>query len=450
MAAIRDKEVNELFNVMPLNDVYLEKKQELRKREKSMREKMEGKFIPIIYTEDKEVKYATDLTLQEQSQEYIRCALDPIYFIETYLTVFDQTIGIQGEIVPFKLFPFQKKLINAYQTYKQNIANKYRQAGVSTTTCAYIAWYVSFNKNRTAAIVANKLDTARDELMADVTGFIESCPAWLRREPTKRDAATHKIYDNNSELKAFSSKGLRGPTPTLMFWDETAWTERAEQFWIATRPAVNSTGGRTIFVSTPNGLDAVFYKTFEEARRGNGNFNAVELWWYNDPRYTRNKVTGKFDLVWVKNKGHEDEDIIKDEEYSHEFRNELIDKGYVASSSWFESMVVDYNGNERQLAQELLCSFLGSGDNFISQEHIQRIEQKEMRKPIRKEYVDKNMWIWEDAVEGAEYLNIVDASAGHGEDFSTLNVFKIIEQVTMKEVFRNGRKKMRQVKRKIV
>jgi len=448
MAAIRDKEANELFNVMPLNDILLEKKIELRKQEKKMRGGMEGKFIPIIYTEGEEVKLATDLTVKEQREEYLRCALDPIYYIETYLTVFDQTRGPQGEIVAFKLFPFQRELVNAYQSFKQNIANKYRQAGVSTTTCAFIAWYVTFNKNRTAAIVANKLDTARDELMADVVGFIESCPKWLRREPTKRDAATHKIYDNNSELKAFSSKGLRGPTPTLIFWDETAWTERAEQFWTATRPAVNSTGGRTIFVSTPNGLDPVFYKTFEEARRGKSNFNAVELWWYNDPRYTQTKE-GIFDLIWIKNKGLEDEEILNDEDFSHTFRNELIDDGYVASSSWFEAMVLDYNGNDRQLAQELLCSFLGSGDNFISQEHIQRIEQKEMQKPIRKEFVDKNMWIWEDVIEGAEYLQVVDASAGHGEDNSTSNIFKLIEEVSMKAVNRNGKIKMRKVKRKI-
>jgi hypothetical protein len=284
--------------------------------------------------------------------------------------------------------------------------------------------------------------------MADVVGFIESCPEWLQRKPTKRDAATHKIYDNGSELKAFSSKGLRGPTPTLIFWDETAWTERAEQFWTATRPAVNSTGGRTIFVSTPNGLDPVFYKTFEDARRGESNFNSVELWWYNDPRYTRDK-DGKLDLEWVKNKGKENELRVKDENWSHEKRLEMVKDGYEATSSWFESMVLDYNGNDRQLAQELLCSFLGSGDNFIAQEHIQRIEQEEMIDPIRKEYVDKNMWIWEDEIEDANYIQVIDASAGHGEDFSTVNIFKVIEEQSMKAVNRNGKIKMRKVKRKI-
>jgi hypothetical protein len=333
-------------------------------------------------------------------------------------------------------------LVRAYQTHKQNIANKYRQAGVSTTTCAYIAWYVMFNKNRTVAIVANKLDTARDELMADVVGFIESCPEWLQRKPTGRDAATHKIYDNGSELKAFSSKGLRGPTPTLIFWDETAWTERAEQFWTATRPAVNSTGGRTIFVSTPNGLDPVFYKTFEDARIGKTNFNAIELWWYNDPRYNE-------ELEWVKNKGKDNEERIKDENWDAKKRLEMVKDGYEATSPWFEAMVVDYNGNMRQLAQEILCSFLGSGDNFIAHEYIQRIEQHEQKEPIREEYLDKNMWIWEDKIDEANYIQVIDASAGHGDDFSTVNIFKIIEEITTKPITKNGKIKMKKVKRKI-
>ncbi len=38
------------------------------------------------------------------------------------------------------------------------------------------------------------------------------------------------------------------------------------------------------------------------------------------------------------------------------------------------------------------------------------------------------MWIWEDEIEDADYLLIADASAGHGDDNSTVNVFKILEE----------------------
>jgi hypothetical protein len=47
------------------------------------------------------------ITIIEQEEELIKCILNPIYFIETYLTIFDQTQGVAGMIVPFKLFDFQ-------------------------------------------------------------------------------------------------------------------------------------------------------------------------------------------------------------------------------------------------------------------------------------------------------------------------------------------------------
>jgi len=124
-----------------------------------------------------------------------------------------------------------------------------------------------FNRNRQVAIVADKLETARDELMNDVVEFIEGCPNWLKPKTGKateknlKDTQKLKVYDNNSKLGAFSSKGLRGYTPTLIFWDETAWTEKSDKFWTSAQPTLQ-TGGAAIMVSTPSGLDPVFYKTF--------------------------------------------------------------------------------------------------------------------------------------------------------------------------------------------
>jgi hypothetical protein len=194
-------------------------KEEARKLAEKVK-KESGDIVPIIITKEGEAKKATELNIPEQEAEYVKCASNPIYFIETYLTIFDQTQGTSGLIVPFKLFDFQKELVNAYMDNRFVIANKYRQAGISTTTCAFIAWYVMFNRNRQVAIVADKLETARDELMNDVVEFIEGCPSWLRPKTGKfakkdlKDTQKLKVYDNNSKLGAFSSKGLRGYTPT--------------------------------------------------------------------------------------------------------------------------------------------------------------------------------------------------------------------------------------------
>jgi hypothetical protein len=466
MAEPKDSNI-EHISAIPFNEEIEKQKRELRKKaEELLKNIIPGEQEITLLSGEK--KMAKDLDIEEQTVEIIRCTKDPIYFICTYLNIFDQTQGDGGMIVSFELFPFQKELVMAYYNHRFNIANKYRQAGISTTTCAYISWYIMFNEHRNVAIVADKLETARDEMMRDVIGFIESCPEWLRPDPIHRDTMKHKHYDNDCQLRAFSSKGLRGYTPTLLFWDETAWTERADAFWTSARPTLQ-TGGRAIFVSTPNGLDPVFYKTFDSAIKGKNNFNPIELWWYNDPRYTTykkeftydpniaecsveygydpNKKEGDFNLEWVKNKGKKTEIRVTDEHWNHTKRKKMIEDGWTATSCWFEQQVRDYNGDMKKLAQELLCSFLGSGDNFISEEYLKRIEEEDIETPIRQEYVDNEMWIWEDPILGEEYITSIDASPGHGEDFSTINIYKIKEIIEEKLITKNGIIKKKKITR---
>ena len=430
--------------IVPFDIQKEREKEELRRLAAELRKKSD-KFEPIIYTKNNGVKKASELTYQEQEDEIVRCAANPIYFIETYLTIFDQTKGNGGMIVQFKLFDFQKELIETYLAERFVVANKYRQAGISTTTCAYIAWYVMFNNNRQVAIVADKLETARDEIMSDVVDFIDNCPDWLRpktgrtSEKFLKDTQKLKLYDNGSRLGAFSSKGLRGMTPTLLFWDETAWTEKGDKFWTSAQPTLQ-TGGRAIMVSTPSGLDAVFYKTFMGARSAENGFKAVELWWYNDPRYNK-------DLCWLKNKGKENEIRIEDENWDNKKRIKMADDGWEASSPWFEEQVRNANGDMRKIAQELLCSFLGSGDNFIAEEYLKRIDDEEVQTPIRQEYMDLNLWIWEDPIPGEMYIMALDASPGHGEDSSTMNMLKVNEIIEEKIVTKGDKTKKVKIKR---
>jgi len=430
---------------IPFNYQLEQSKLDARRLASELRKKS-SKYIPVITTKEGKVKTVNDLTFSEQEDEIIRCALNPIYFIEKYLTIFDQTKNDgNGEIIPFKLFDFQKDLIEIYLQNKFVIANKYRQAGVSTTTCAYIAWYIMFNENRQVAIVADKLETAKDELMSDVVNFIEDCPDWLKpktgrqTEKNLKDTQKLKLYDNGSRLGAFSSKGLRGMTPTLIFWDETAWTEKGDIFWTSARPTLQ-TGGAAIMVSTPFGLDAVFYKTFMGAKRNENNFKAVELWWFNDPRYNK-------DLMWIKNKGKENEKQLIDENWDNKKRIMMMDDGWEATSPWFEEQIRDANGDMKKIAQELMCSFLGSGDNFIAEEYLKRIEENEIKPPIRQEYTDLNMWIWEDPIIGEDYLIGIDTSSGHGDDYSTINILKKQEIIEEKIITKNNKPQKIKIKK---
>lgn len=423
-----------------LPDIELQKKkEEARERYKKLSQRGKKPVIKVV-TGDGVIKAVDKLTVKEQEEQFIKCALDPIYFIETYLKIFDQTQGENGMIVPFKLFEFQKDLITKYLNNDFNIANKYRQAGISTCTCAYLSWYVMFNKNRSVAIIADKLGTAQDELMNDVVEFIEGCPTWLKPKPTRKNTQKLKKYDNGSEIGAFAAKsGLRGYTPTLLFWDETAWTEKSDKFWESAGPTLQ-TGGSAIMVSTPNGYDAIFYKTFNLAIQKKNGFKAIELYWFNDPRYNKN-------LKWYKNRGNEDEIVLPDQDFTNEKRLQLYKDNWEPYNEWMDAQYKRTNGDIRKINQEILGKFLGSGDNFIAGEYLGKIEEKQVQTPIRQEYVDSNMWIWEDPIPSEEYIMSIDVSSGHGDDYSTINMLKLSEFIENVIVTKNRIKTKQKVKK---
>lgn len=423
-----------------LPDIELQKKkEEARERYKKLSQRGKKPVIKVV-TGDGIIKAVDKLTVKEQEEQFIKCALDPIYFIETYLKIFDQTQGENGMIVPFKLFEFQKDLITKYLNNDFNIANKYRQAGISTCTCAYLSWYVMFNKNRSVAIIADKLGTAQDELMNDVVEFIEGCPTWLKPKPTRKNTQKLKKYDNGSEIGAFAAKsGLRGYTPTLLFWDETAWTEKSDKFWESAGPTLQ-TGGSAIMVSTPNGYDAIFYKTFNLAIQKKNGFKAIELYWFNDPRYNKN-------LKWYKNRGKEDEIVLPDQDFTNEKRLQLYKDNWEPYNEWMDAQYKRTNGDIKKINQEILGKFLGSGDNFIAGEYLGKIEEKQVQTPIRQEYVDSNMWIWEDPIPSEEYIMSIDVSSGHGDDYSTINMLKLSEFIENVIVTKNGIKTKQKVKK---
>ena len=94
--------------------------------------------------------------MRDLKLEYIKCASDPVYFIENYLQTFDQT---RNGYVPFTLFERQKDVIRGYRTHNNNLVLKYRQSGISTLTAAYAVWLMIFadrNSPEKILIIANK------------------------------------------------------------------------------------------------------------------------------------------------------------------------------------------------------------------------------------------------------------------------------------------------------
>lgn len=353
------------------------------------------------------------MTKQELLQEYAKCAVDPVYFAEKYCQVFDQT---SGGYKSFVLFEKQKELIKAYQNHRFNIVLKPRQAGVSTTSALYCAHTILFadpEKPEKILIVANKLQTAQ-EFLKKVKSFITSAPEWMFNISTdliKNNDGYVEMY-NGSAAKAVatSEDALRGFTPTIMVMDEAAFIERGAEVWTAALPAL-STGGKGLLISTPNGMDELYYKIYDGAKSKNNNFNIVEMRWYEDPRFNK-------DLKWVRG----DETIL--EKDLSKFK-ELVEKQYKPTSSWYEQMCRELNNDVRKIAQELDGNFNSSGNNVIPDEQTEFIRKNNLRTPIRTEGFDNKVWIWEYPIEGHKYLAGVDVSRGDSTDYSTIQIVDI-------------------------
>jgi hypothetical protein len=369
----------------------------------------------------------------EQLKEYARIIKDTPYALRTYLQTFDNT---QKKFVPLELFPDQIQLLKDYETFNENITRKYRQAGVTTVTAAWLSKKLQLAKPdnpERVLIIANKRDTAI-EMANKVRHFLDQWPEWLNVgfSPDKNSESRFRL-NNGSEVKAVatSADALRGFTPTVLVFDEAAYIEAGEDFWAASMASL-STGGKIILISTPNGYDPIYWGVYDQAIRGINDFHITDLRWFKDPRYTK-------DLVWIKvpdivhymlnREQYNDDDVVL-KEFDLLKYQELMDQGYQPYSSWFESMSKKFKYDKRKIAQELECDFLGSGDSVIPSETMERIAKTMIKQPKEK-YMQGTLWLWKEPEQGHRYIMGVDVSRGDSEDFSSINIidFDAREQV---------------------
>lgn len=353
-----------------------------------------------------------------------KCLNDPVYAIESYLTTEDRT---QGGFVQFKLFPRQKELIGGYKKHQHNIVMKPRQAGISTTTAAFLAVLTALASNKSTQkilIAANKQETAK-EFLKKIKDFTMQLPGWMDAyrpansdswfNPEKNSSSHYKLW-NGSEVKAVASSkdALRGYTPSVIVVDEAAFIEgnRGEEFYTAAQPSL-STGGKSILISTPNGHDPLYYVAYKNAKTGRNNFNIVEMRWFEDPRYNKG-------MKWLLKDQMTEELIEEKEEWDFDTWQKMIKEGWEPTSPWFEDMCAQLNHNKRSISQELLCDFQGSGDQVIDDKYIKFHEDNNVMEPLRKEWIDGNMWIWEDPIQGHKYIMAIDAASGSADDFGSI------------------------------
>ena len=324
----------------------------------------------------------------EQVQEYIRCANDPVYFVEKYVKI----VAVDKGLVPFEMYDFQKELIKILHDNRFVIGKLPSQVGKTTTVGAYLLHYVLFNQNMNVGILANKQSTAI-EILGRLKMAYEYLPKWLQQGVIEWNKGSI-VLENGSRVlaAATSSSAIRGFSFNCILLDEFAHipTQIAEEFFTSVYPTITSGQSTKMFIiSTPNGLN-MFYYYWKGAINNQNGYKAFEVHWSQVPQYPGGPL--------------------RDEKW----KNEMISKT-----------------SEKQFAQEMECDFLGSSNTLISAEKLHTLVYN---KPILR--TKDGMSIYEEPKRKNEddeksqdhiYFITADVAEGQGKDYTAMTIIDVTQ-----------------------
>jgi len=319
----------------------------------------------------KKANVAQEFT-QEQIEEFMRCAADPVYFAKNHVKI----VSLDEGLVGFKPYDFQEKLIQNFHENRFNICKMPRQTGKSTTVISYLLHYVVFNDSVNIGILANKSATAR-ELLGRLQTAYENLPKWMQQGIVSWNKGSLELENGSKILAASTSaSAVRGMSFNILFLDEFAFVPNhiAESFFASVYPTITSgKSTKVIMVSTPHGMNH-FYRYWHDAERGKNEYIPTDVHW--------SEVPGRDDL-------------------------------------WREQTIA--NTSEQQFKIEFECEFLGSVDTLIAPSKLRTLVYDE---PLTR---SAGLDVYEDVVKGHDYIMTVDVARGVNEDYSAFVVVDITE-----------------------
>jgi hypothetical protein len=312
----------------------------------------------------------------EQIEEYVKCSQDPLYFIKNYVKI----VSLDKGLVPFEPYDYQEEMIRTIHENRFVIGKLPRQTGKSTTIIAYLLHYVLFNQSMSVAILANKLNTAR-ELLGRLQLAYEYLPMWLQQGVVEWNKGSI-VLENGSKIlaSATSSSAVRGGSFNYIFLDEFAYVPQnvAEEFFSSVYPTITSgQSTKVTIISTPKGLN-MFYRFWVNANKkpgeeGKNEYVPMEVHWSDVP-------------------GRDDK--------------------------WKAQTIA--NTSEEQFRTEFECEFLGSMHTLV---HPEKLKCMVYRTP---EYWNgEGLRVYQKPVPDHKYVIVVDTARGQGLDYHAFSVVDV-------------------------
>jgi hypothetical protein len=324
----------------------------------------------------------------EEILEMKKCAEDVTYFSK-YCKVMTDT-GLDY----IRLRDYQESVLREYQGSRFNIFLAPRQVGKSITSSIILVWYLLFNHDKNAMILANVGDTA-EELMDKIKAIIKGLPFFLKPGIMVNNVMSMR-FDNGCRVLAKTTTKTSGIGFTIhfLYMDEFAHINPnfIEAFFRSTYPTVSSSKvSRIIVTSTPNGMNK-FYELYQGALNGENSFNPIRVDWW--------QVPGR-DEAW---KQREIGNLGSEELFNQEYGNQFLSSSSLLLGS----------GELRKIRKNETEYFW----NEISCLHDAELNYENL--------------IWHPKFDldkcdlpGKKFVLSIDLSGGGSGDFTVINIFKV-------------------------
>jgi hypothetical protein len=383
----------------------------------------EGKIIeeyPIEYKVKSEHQYNKAINffktrpldvyrLELENKRYLECADTHIVFCKNGIQKYVKDLTTEDYVKTDKGLSKVSNVYNlGFKSFMSDLEieendHSYYTNGIlshnTTTTVAYLLWYLCFHVDRNILIVANKGETA-GEITKKLKDAYKTLPFWLK--PGIIVWNQKKILlDNGCSLtcKTTNKTSATGDTIHVLYFDEVAKIPKniSDDFWKSIYPTLSSSNlAQIILTSTPDGTENLFYRIWDGSQKGTNSFVNFRVDWWQVP-------------------GHDDE--------------------------WAEKQRRDFGDEEFE--QEFALSFESSTSKLLSGKDLQFFKR------IKKEFVHRNLSLFSNKetsnlywhpnfnplydIERNYFLFSVDTAEGIDEgttgkkdsDYNVINIFKI-------------------------
>jgi hypothetical protein len=390
-----------------------------------------------------------------------RCQSSCTWFLRNFGKIKHPMAGI----IPFNVFSYQRKALKDFRTNRFNIFKKCRQVGASKISGAFALWYAMFQNNKTILIVSRRNEDAMGFLREQVMFVFNNLPEWMQESWKPVKQTEHEvIFPNGSRISSLTSHPdvMRSNSSSLNIIDEAAFIQGMDDMWASAAPTLNM-GGSVIAISTTNGIGGWYWNTWTDAEAGLNRWNPINIdWWDMD------WVIEYIDPLSKEKRRICPRDGIRPCKTSEE------KKRYGPYwSPWLEDQWKDLvnEGEAWKFEQEILASFVGSGNTVLDKEALSLISTT-IREPDNKikgtqvyihpvtgasdelifdfEDPDQGLWIFKKPVialpekrqngliiepgqSAHSYAMGVDISTGKGRDYSAIQVFDLDEREQVAE-----------------